>query len=903
MKKILICLISCVPPVLFGAGVLQVRAPGYDFQNGEYTVSHVFIDEVAGTAADIEIRFDPQQANIVDVEVFSNLNRRDLATTDKGTGGGAPDGVHDGILPPNGSQITDSAADTHPVTGHYFIPHNMTYDNGLGRWTLTIPASRTGSYRLTARFKKSGDTDWTWYGQKDHCVVVSPVTARDIRLYELNVMTVEASGTQESQRSSWEDLSDRPGALHTTTNRSNQWSLDYVEGLGANWLWFQPYHPYGIDGRGSEGPSWIWNSGSPYEDPALQFELGSPYAVKNFWQIEPRTSAQYNPTDSVETARTKAMASFTNFVADADEAGIQIMPDAVFNHVAFDVELGQQGVDLWSGGATWSATDEIRVREQRVFSREDDYYLRAGPGAGEGIASAPDRYDFGKWLDVKDIYFGRYAALWRNSGSTGKQKDEGDWFDYSSHAFNGSSGGSFDSVTQGVWEYFAAYVPYWLEKTRNNQNISNRNSTSADFGGDETLRYQFDAEGIDGLRCDFGQGLPPQAWEYIINVARSYKWSFVFMAESLDGGEVTYRSARHFDVLNENAVFAVKGAANTWDLRNVYEDRRNAYGEALILLNTVSHDEQNYSDPWVALSRYAANSAIGGVPMIFAGQELGISDFFGYDLMEVNFGKYVPHFKTYNAMMPAWSDTDFGNEQLYNVYAGMNKARAHSEAINTGNRWFLNGDSNNGNIFGVAKYEEANDPANLQEVVLCFVNLDRNNIQSDNFKIPAGLDALIGLNDTRLYNVINLAAYERPPTVTGRRNTFLWGTPISGANLKAGGFTVQMNKVPSSAGEWDTAPYEAQYLRLVDVTEPLEVQIDEINTSESDVLITCDATPGHYYHLEESSEVDGLWTTILSNQKAEGTTITLTDSAGTGLDARFYRVWVSYFKLEEQAGL
>src|SRR5210317_901786 len=111
-------LMYLMPGGAFGAGVLEVRAPGYGFQNAEYTVSHVYIDEVAGTTADIEIRFDPQAANVADVEVYTNLNRRDLADQDKGVGGGAPDGVHDGILPPDGSLITDSPGDTDPVTGH-----------------------------------------------------------------------------------------------------------------------------------------------------------------------------------------------------------------------------------------------------------------------------------------------------------------------------------------------------------------------------------------------------------------------------------------------------------------------------------------------------------------------------------------------------------------------------------------------------------------------------------------------------------------------------------------------------------------------------------------------------------------------------------------------------------------
>jgi len=35
---------------------------------------------------------------------------------------------------------------------------------------------------------------------------------------------------------------------------------------------------------------------------------------------------------------------------------------------------------------------------------------------------------------------------------------------------------------------------------------------------------------------------------------------FVFMTESLDGGAVTYRSNRHFDILNENIVFPLQSA-------------------------------------------------------------------------------------------------------------------------------------------------------------------------------------------------------------------------------------------------------------------------------------------------------------------------------------------------------
>ena len=139
--------------------------------------------------------------------------------------------------------------------------------------------------------------------------------------------------------------------------------------------------------------------------------------------------------------------------------------------------------------------------------------------------------------------------------------NEADSFDYT------TATGHFDGVTRNVWKYFADYILYWLDRT----------GCPAGTPPGQTAR------GIDGLRADFGQGLPPQAWEYIVNKTRTRKWDFVFMAESLDGGAVTYRSNRHFDVLNENILFGLKDAGNASDYRTLYEQRRQAYGQSLVL--------------------------------------------------------------------------------------------------------------------------------------------------------------------------------------------------------------------------------------------------------------------------------------------------------------------------------
>ncbi len=808
--------------------VLTVSTPATGSLNGDYTTTKLFVDEIRGDAVPVAVSFSPGEANVTEVEIVTNLNQRDFATADRNS-----NGIEDAMEPMQTEAILGVAEDYY-FRRYLLVPGSST--------PLTLSAVKTGAYRLTARWKVSGDPNWRWYsaaGRRDHTLTVSPAPAREMIIYEINTLTMEAAGTQFSQRSTLQDLSDRPGALRTGSQ--NRFNLAYLQNLGVNTLWFQPWHPFGWENRhlsaadinardsSAGATTWVWNGGGPYEDVNLAYRLGSPYAVKNFFEVEPRLSADFagNPDSQADVStaanRASAMIALQNLIADCDAAGLRVLPDAAFNHTSHDVELGPYGSYFATAGnpGPWPATDRIDAHEHRVFSRENDYWRRADLGFNP--AAAPDRYDFNKWLDAKDIFFGRYDALWRNPTSSGRQQNEGDWFDYTTASYSSGtdSGGSFDSVTRGVWNYFAAYAPYWLGKTR--PAGQNRNSTAADGG--LPAREIWDARGIDGLRCDFAQGIPPQAWEYIINVARSYKWSFVFMAESLDGGAVTYRSNRTFDLLNENLLFAAKSAASPAALRTELESRRNAYGQGLLLLNTSSHDEQNYNDPWKALIRYAVFSSVDGAPMIFPGQELGLSDFYGYDLMERNLAKYVPHFKTYNSLMPLWTNADYGLDQLAPVYSAMNRARTASTALRSSNRYFLsltNGGTHN-ELHAVAKFAAASVSPAWSDVVFSFVNMDRDNLRSGSFQVAVTQSGgnLFGLQPARRYNVKNLAAYTAQDPM--RADVWLWpegATGRLGSQVLADGVFVSIPKVPTSPSGWNTEPYEAQFLKLYDVTAP-----------------------------------------------------------------------------------
>jgi glycosidase/outer membrane protein assembly factor BamB len=787
-------------------------SPGTDHRaanevEADYGISHLFIDELAKQSTPITVFFDPQTTGVAQAEVFTNLNRREFATASPNG-----DGIEEGINPPPGNTV--AAGDER----HYY--HALPMNPIAGGYQLTVAASKTGAYRLTARYRLTSDPPGTyrWYGdeqgspgisKRDFAVVVSPLRAREIQLYEANPLTITASGTAPDQRGTFAAMA------HTTgTTGGSGFSLGYLRQLGVNALWLQPIHPRGIDGRLTDP-----GTGQPYD-------LGSPYAVKNYFAAMPLMASTVRPGNSpaasdTPAGRAEALGEFHDFVRAAAAQRIGIFLDVPFNHTAHDAELGPAGVAAW-GTAGSEQTTQIRSLEARVFSRTNEYDMRAS--SADTIAAAPDRFDFGKWSDVADLYFGRYAALVPNGQFRDQYQNEGDWFDYSvgDETATGSGNGHFDRITQRLWQFFGDYLQFWLDQT--------------DYPANQQHAPLGVVGGIIGLRADFAQGLPPQAWEYLINRTRARRWDFTFMAESLDGGHVGYRSARHFDVVNDSLVNELHNATTASALQRVFGERQ-FYGDTLILLNTTSQDEDTYRDPYQGAMRFAVNSAMYGITLIFPGQELGLKGSvvpagapggtpFGYDryVTDPNFHKSIPQFLTYNSMMPLWRQLAANRGDAVHMlalYSAISHARAESPALRSNSTSFLTlkGGGRSDSIFAVGKTEQPGaDPAR-SDVVFAFVNLDLGTASATppdkgfDVNIAAGQDNLFGIRADHRYDVKNIAADN-----ANERNRCLWGSGRTGADILQQGIAVALNRLPTDEAGWTSAPYEAQYLRLIDLT-------------------------------------------------------------------------------------
>jgi len=132
--------------------------------------------------------------------------------------------------------------------------------------------------------------------------------------------------------------------------------LEDVKKMGFEWVYLTPLHPIG--------------------EKARKGSLGSPYAIKNYREINPELGSS---------------ADFRRFVAEAHALGLKVMIDVVYNHTSHDSVLARTHPE-------WFLKDT-----EGQFTRK-----------------------FSDWSDVIDFDFGSSPALWEELIDTLLQwRDEG----------------------------------------------------------------------------------------------------------------------------------------------------------------------------------------------------------------------------------------------------------------------------------------------------------------------------------------------------------------------------------------------------------------------------------------------------------------------------------------------
>lgn len=654
---------------------------------GNYGTAKFFINESSAQTINVVVRVEVYapgySSSQLDVEVYSNLNRRDHA------------------------KVFESASSAGGATS-YYMTYPMTYSGMNGSnmvFTRTLTISKCGAYRLTTRFRLSGGA-WQWHNdydyysvaQRDCAIVVSPTKARDLSVYEVNSLVVEAQPTTYPgqdpfvRRSTFEDFTDHD------TDGYDPFNLNYVRNtLGFNTMWLMPIFPITAYKWDSSSSQYVAND-SP----------GSPYATRDFWSVNGMLSAANNETS--------AKTEFQYMMMQAESLGLNVFIDVAFNHSGRDTIMGQGAVDLGFCSAGQRTSKVLALKPAWATSGAN--YRNHASSSNDAARYAPaDRCGEHVWDDAGlDWYFGSYSSMGAKPGffsdPLGSPMDERDLY-YTDL----NPAGGYDYEVERVWKYFAYVLPYWLAETGNR---------------------------LDGIRADFAQGLPSRLWEYIINKTRTVKWDFIFLAEVLDPNEVLYRINRSFDVITtvDHWLYRKDDLTMT-EIKNSLESETSIYGDnAVIMHNGTSHDETGNSNKWLMVARYAIAAGMYGTPMAYMGQPLGVGS-------KIDFRTSWQNMKSY------W---DAADPAVYAMYKRLNDARANNPALRSTHRYFLNrkyGGGVNNQIFACARWDQIN-AVTTKNIVLVFVNMRDWVVGGETYAIPHDVGLVHAANVK--YQAYNIAS-------------------------------------------------------------------------------------------------------------------------------------------------
>ena len=431
----------------------------------------------------------------------------------------------------------------------------------------------------------------------------------------------------------------------------NDAALEFLQDAGFTHIW--------LTGVLQQATATDYSSiGQPSDDPDLLKGLaGSPYAIKDYFDVCPDYALDPE----------KRLDEFKQLLARIHSHGMKALIDFVPNHVArsynSDVKPDQNFGVKGNGGAG----DNMSV----FFSpRNNFFYLTAGPDGpplklptlkdgkpvsptcqtiaalAQGAATSPTAA--GPAVEISTIAKpsfvqcdGFFDGEKEHGKVTGNNKpswtpDLNDWYE----TVKLNYGFDFTKPDKSVREYPNANTPDKpVPDTWNKM--------------DSVLAY-WQAQGVDGFRCDMSHMVPPEFWNWAISRARSRHRDVVFIGEAYDndpakvGGvdpiisRLNYgKSNVMFDLLDAgfNAVY---DDPTYRAIKKIYEgpgwanDIDNARPDAFIFENSLRYAENHDEVRLAAKSQWGAVGMKVGIPvsailyglsrgpvMLYNGQEVG----------------------------------------------------------------------------------------------------------------------------------------------------------------------------------------------------------------------------------------------------------------------------------------
>ncbi|WP_074493476.1 alpha-amylase family glycosyl hydrolase [Mucilaginibacter polytrichastri] len=449
----------------------------------------------------------------------------------------------------------------------------------------------------------------------------------------------------------------------------------------------------------------------PDDPDVVKGRAGSPYAVKDYYDVDPDLAIDVK----------NRMAEYEALIKRTHTNGMQVLMDFVPNHVARTYHS-----DVMPAGMRNFGEDDDK---NKAFDPKNDFYYIPGQPFKVPGGYNPGGNDFHSPL--KDGHFDENPAKATGNNIFSAAPSLDDWFEtiklnYGVDYQNGHQT-HFDPIPP-VWQKMYDILNFWSNK------------------------------GIDGFRCDMVEYVPFEFWGWVIPKLKAAHPHLIFIGEAYNKTEYNnYLFKGHFDYLYDKVglydavrkLVSNDSHASTWDINSVWNNDSKGIDEHMIRFME-NHDEQRIAspdfagNPWYAVPGMIVTATLNTGPvMIYFGQEVGepgagVEGFGGQDGRSSIFDYWgVPeHQKWLNNGQFDGGQLSDSQKQLRGFYRKLLNAVKDNEALNSGRFYelMMANEHNTGFNQRVYMYLRYTD----NQRVLVITNFNRNE-QHLNVKLPADL--------------------------------------------------------------------------------------------------------------------------------------------------------------------
>jgi len=260
-------------------------------------------------------------------------------------------------------------------------------------------------------------------------------------------------------------------------------ALDEIKDLGVTYIWYTgvPHHALVTD--------YSEYNITPDDPDVVKGRAGSPYAVKDYYNVNPDLAD--DPSRRIE--------EFVALIKRTHDAGMKVIIDIVPNHVARNYE----------GKTTPPGTEPFGISDDtsEEYSRDNNFYYI--PGQAFRVPEWEDGYLplGGEAHPMADGKFEEIPAKWTGNGSRKAQPGFHDWYETVRVNYGVKPDGTLDFVTLPAgYEHKSTeeHLHFWKQQSVPDSWIKFK----------EIVIYWL-AKGVDGFRFDMAEMVPVEFWSFL----------------------------------------------------------------------------------------------------------------------------------------------------------------------------------------------------------------------------------------------------------------------------------------------------------------------------------------------------------------------------------------------------